>query len=299
MLCLALACGPAAGAATLDAPPALQARLGVATTVLKAQTRKAQVDAFAKVLDPGPLAQLNSDLLTAVAAAKASSAEAARSQALHAAGGSVAAKDAEAAQAQARSDRLKVELLRQRVGLEWGPGIARLSDAQRERLVEGLSAGRLALVHVDTPSNAGQAGAHQVKIDVGTDSVSGVVLGPARAAEPRLQSSGLIVEVSGASAILLSVGLTQSAHIESGSPQSGVILPRGALVRYQGATWAYVVVAPGRFERRLAPDGQAVDDGLFVTSGFKPGEAVASSGVSGLFAADLAQTRAQAPARKR
>jgi hypothetical protein len=294
-LCLALACAAPAAAAALDVTPALQARLGVTTTVLKAQTRKAQVDAFAKVLDPGPLAQLNSDLLTAVAAAKASSAEAARSQALHAAGGSVAAKDAEAAQAQARSDRLKVELLRQRVGLEWGPGIARLSDAQRERLVEGLSAGRLALVHVDTPSNAGQAGAHQVKIDVGTDSVSGVVLGPARAAEPRLQSSGLIVEVSGASAILLSVGLTQSAHIESGSPQSGVILPRGALVRYQGATWAYVVVGPGRFERRLAPDGQAVDDGLFVASGFKPGEAVASTGVSGLFAADLAR----APARTR
>ena len=288
-LCLALACAAPAAAAALDVPPALQARLGVTTTVLKAQTRKAQVDAFAKVLDPGPLAQLNSDLLTAVAAAKASSAEAARSLALHAAGGSVAAKDAEAAQAQARSDRLKVELLRQRVGLEWGPGIARLSDAQRERLVDGLSAGRLALVHVDTPSNAGQAGAHQVKIDVGTDSVSGVVLGPARAAEPRLQSSGLIVEVSGPSAILLSVGLTQSAHIESGSPQSGVILPRGALVRYQGATWAYVVVGPGRFERRLAPDGQAVDDGLFVASGFRPGEAVASTGVSGLFAADLAQ----------
>ena len=274
--------------------PDVQARLGVATTALAATKRKSQIDAFAKVLDPGPLAQLDSDLSTAVAAAVASTAEAKRSKALNLAGGTVSAKDAEAAEAQAKADALKVVFLRRRLGLEWGSGIARLSDHRREALIRELAAGKAALVHVDTPSNEGQAGAHTVKVDVGSDSVPGTVLGPARAAEPRLQSSGLIVEVTGPSAILLSVGLTQSAHIDSGDPQTGVIVPQTALIRYQGSTWAYVKRSADHFERRLLVDGAPAEKGLFVASGFTPGDQVATSGAAQLFAMELAQSQPQA-----
>ncbi|HEY2661767.1 MAG TPA: hypothetical protein VGI79_18745 [Caulobacteraceae bacterium] len=280
----------AASGGWVSAPAEVRQRLGVKTASLSPEKRKSQIDAFAKVLDPGPLAQLDSDLLTAVAAAKASKAEAARSKALNAAGGTVSAKDAEAVEAQARSDALHAALLRHRLGLEWGSGIARLSDSKREQLVRALAAGTAALVHVDTPSNAGQAGAKTVDIDVGSDSAHGIVLGPARAAEPRLQSSGLIVEVSGPLAILLSVGLTQSAHIDTGSPETGVVLPRGALIRYQGSVWAYVARPGDRFERRLVADGVPEKDGLFVPAGFTAGEAVVTDGAAGLFAAELGQT---------
>ena len=58
-------------------------------------------------------------------------------------------------------------MLRHRLGLEWGPGVARMSDAARARLVRGLVAGTVALVHVDTHNNDGQAGARFVKVDVG------------------------------------------------------------------------------------------------------------------------------------
>ena len=150
-------------------------------------------------------------------------------------------------------------------------------------------AGKAALVHVDSPSNAGQAGARTVRVDVGDGSVSGRVLGPARQAEPRLQSSGLIVEVSGPSAILLSIGLTQSAHIASGSPQVGVAVPRAAIIRYQGSVWAFVDRGGGRFERRLVQDPIPEDAGLFVAQGFSPGERVVVSGAGGLFAAELSQ----------
>lgn len=270
---------------------AQQQTLGIRTERPLAGQHRAQVDAFAKVLDPGPLAQLNSDLLTAIATAEASRAEAARARTLSATGGALAKKDAEAAEAQARSDALKVDLLRQRLGLEWGPGVARLTPARRQALVNALSSGASALVHVDTPSNVGQAGARTVKIDVGSNSVTGVVLGPARAAEPRLQSSGLIVQVTGRSAILLSVGLTQSAHIDTADAQSGVVIKRESLVRYEGALWAYVRLAPDRFERRLLEDGVAEEGGYFVAKGFTPHDEVAVSGVAGLFAADLAALR--------
>lgn len=284
-VCLAVGVSPSQ-AATVQMNPAMQRELGIATQRLTLAHRAAELDAFAKVLDPEPLVQLDSDLATAEAAAVASRAEAERSRALHAAGGGVAAKDMEAAVAQARSDALKVAILRRRLGLEWGPGVARMSTAARARLVRGLAAGSIALVHVDTHNNEGQAGARFVKVDIGDGSARGAVLGPARAAEPRLQSSGLVVEVTGPSAILLSVGLTQSAHIETKSPQTGVVVPRAGIIRFQGSDWAYVRTRPGVFERRLLASPIPETDGFFVTQGLAAGDDVVAQGAASLFTAE-------------
>ena len=161
-----------------------------------------------------------------------------------------------------------------------------MSDARLDRLVVDLAAGRAALVHVDTHNNDGQAGARNVRIDVGQASVRGAVLGPARAAEARLQSSGLIVEVTGQSAILMSVGLTQSAHIETRAPLTGVIAPREALIRFRGAAWVYVRTQDGAFERRLVMDPLPESGGLFVAQGLSPGQAVVVGGAAALFAAE-------------
>ena len=269
-----------------DVSADVQRRLGVAAKPLEAVRHTSKTDAFAKVLDPEPLVQLESDLATAEAAAAASGAEARRAKALQASGAAMAAKDAEAAIAQAQSDALHVTFLRQRVDLEWGPGVARMSAAQRRRLVEGLTKGAIALVHVDTHNNEGQDGARRVEISVGPGTVPGIVLGPTRAAEPRLQSSGLLVEVQGPSAILLSVGLTQSAEIDSPTAESGVNLPRSAIVRIDGADWAYVRRTGSNFERRAVDQPEIGDDGYFVASGFAPGEQVVVQGAAALVAAE-------------
>jgi hypothetical protein len=285
MLCLTVAAPPAL-AAGVQMSPALQQQLGIATQKLKSTQQAADIDAFAKVLDPEPLVQLDSDLRTAESAAVASRAEAERSKALHSADGGVASKDLEAAVAQAQSDALKVEMLRNRVGLEWGPGVAHMSAAARERLVKGVVAGKIALVHVDTHNNDGQAGAKFVKVDIGDDSVRGPVLGPARTAESRLQSSGLIVEISGPSAILLSVGLTNSAHIESSSPQTGFVAPLASIIRYRGLDWVYVRTGPGSFERRMLESPVPAADGFFVTKGLADGDEVVTKGAAALFTAE-------------
>lgn len=282
-----LAATPAGAAVVV--PPAAQQRMGLAFVRLEVRKHAVKVDAFAKVLDPEPLVQLESDLRTAMAAAEASHAEAQRSRALNSAGGGVASKDMEAAVSQARQDALKVDMLRRRLSLEWGPGVARLNDARRAALIRALTAGKAALVHVDTHNDVGQDGARHVDVDIGDGSMPGLVLGPARAAEPRLQSSGLIVEVTGAKAVLLSVGLTQSAHIAQADSTSGVILPRSAIVRYRGAAWVYVHTAPGRFERRLVDAPTPEDGGFFVTHGFTTGDEVVSEGAVELFTAEQGQ----------
>ena len=290
-LALAAAAAPALAGPLVDAPPQLQRRLGIQTLTLTAQRRSAEVAAFAKVLDPGPLAALESDLDTAIAAADASAAEARRARALSPGNAAMSAKDAEAAISQARQDATKVAFLRRRVGLEWGPGLQRLSDARRQALVQALSRGRAALVQVDTPGSQGQSGARSVEIDIGSGSVRAPVLGPSRTAEGRLQSSGLIAMVTGPQAILFSVGLTQSARIEQASSQMGVLLPRAALIRHLGSDWAYVLTGPGRFERRLAQDPIPEKDGDFVAQGFHAGEVVAVGGVAALFAAEQGGAR--------
>ena len=271
----------------------VQRRLGIMTEPLSSVKRKTQIAGFAKVLDPGPLAQLCSDLFAAEAVAAASSAESKRAIALHAADSNISAKDTEAAVAQAEADESKRLLLRQRLGLEWGPGITRLSDTKLRELVRTLTKGAAALVHVDTPSNEGQQDARTVDIDIGTDSVKGVVLGPARVAEPRLSSSGLLVEVSGPSSVLLSVGLTLSAHIDTSTPVKGSLLPREALVRFRGSTWVYLKTGADRFERRLVQNGIPEDGGLFVAQGFAANEQIVVGGSSMLFAVEQSQASMQ------
>ena len=130
MLCLTVAAPPAL-AAGVQMSPALQQQLGIATQKLKSTQQAADIDAFAKVLDPEPLVQLDSDLRTAESAAVASRAEAERSKALHSADGGVASKDLEAAVAQAQSDALpRVEDAAQRGRPRMGP---RRRAHERER----------------------------------------------------------------------------------------------------------------------------------------------------------------------
>jgi hypothetical protein len=272
---------------TLD--PQAQARFGVRTQALKSERRSAQIDAFAKVLDPGPLAQLETDLEAAQASAAASAAEARRATALNASGSAVSSKDAEAAKAQASNDAVHLQQLRQRIGLEWGPGMQRLTDARRRELIRALSDGQAALVHIDTPSNQGQAQARSVEIDIGDGQAHGELLGPARAAEPRLQSSGLIAVVRGKSAVLLSNGLIQSAHINTPASSPGVVIPRSAVIRFNGSDWAYVRHGAQGFERRRLDNPTPGEAGLFVTKGFLPGDELVVQGAAELFGAEQNQ----------
>ena len=279
----------AATAVKLD--PAAQKRIGVATVPLAASRRAASATGFARVLDVTPLATLDADLASAAAAAAASSAEAARTKALAAADATVSRKTAEAARAQAQADAVKLTLLRRRVALEWGPAF--VSDARRARLIADVAAGRAALVRIDAAVNL--AAVRSVRLDLGPQGqASAAVLGPARAADPRLQTAGLIGLVSGPKAALLSIGATASAMFDQSGPASGVVLPRSALIRTAGQTFAYVRKGGDQFERRVVIGGTVQPDGLFVAGGFAPGEPVVVSGAAALLAAETAPSKTEA-----
>jgi hypothetical protein len=291
----AFACRTPARAAVVLSP-SQQRRLGVEVEVLTAQRGQAKVNAFAKVLDTGPLAQLESDLESQEAAAAASSAEARRAQSLAKGDHGVSVKDMEAAIAQSKADQSKLTLLHRQLGLQWGPGIAGLPPARRQALVVAFSKGQAALVQLDTPDSAGQRGVTAAEVDIADQTVRATIIGPSRNAEPRLQSSGLLAVITGPPAILFSNGLTQSARLAQPGGQVGVVLPKSAILRFEGSDWAYVRSGAG-FERRLIQDPQPQADGYFVGHGLRPGEAVAVKGVAALFAAERSPSTAGPPDR--
>lgn len=264
-----------------------QRKLGVATQPLPAAHHSGSVTGFARVLDPVPLATLDSDVATVAAAVQASRAEAARTRGLAAADATVSAKVAEAAAAQARADEARLMLLRRRLGLEWGPAFMAMGEGRRSALVGQLASGRAALVRIDAAT--GLVGVKTATVDLGPGGkVTAQILGPARSGDPRLLSTGLIGLVSGPAAARLGSGLSVPVLIPTGGGGDGVLIPRSALIRAGGATFAYVRQDATHFERRAVHGGAAEPGGLFAAGGFQPGDAVVTSGAAALYAAETA-----------
>jgi hypothetical protein len=252
---------------------------------LTAQSADA-VNGFATVMDPAPLLQLLSDIDAAKAALTASSAEATRTQAL-AKDATVSSKTAEAARAQAQADQAKLNLLKQRLGMEWGPYFAGLSDTALSQLAHDIAASQAALVRVDTPSGQGLKTAATATLDLGAlGSAQARVAGVARTADQRLQSPGLITIVTGSQAAYLSNGLTMNAKLYSGGSAGGLLIPNAALLRQDGHVYAYVRIAATSFARREVVRTKVTLEGLIVQDGFQPGDAVVVQGASALLAAE-------------
>jgi hypothetical protein len=275
----------AIGSVSVDA--ATQQRLGIVAIALVASQHQARLTGFARVLDPGPLLQLDSDLAAAVAAADASRAEAERARALNQADAALSTKAAEAAEAQARADSAKVTLLRRRLGVEWGPTFLRVSDAGRARLIAALSSGGAALLRID--ATAIPPGLQRATVDLGpAGTAEARILGPARTSDVRLQSAGLLAEVDGPKALSLPVGFAAPATLRAPTVQAGVMLPRSALYRTGGRTTVFIRKGATIFEQRSVEGGVTDAAGLFAPRGFQPGETVVVQGVTALAAAGQA-----------
>ena len=66
-----------------------------------------------------------------------------------------------------------------------------------------------------------------------------------------------------------------------------MLIPRGALVRYEGRSFVYLKRADG-FERAPVDGASPQAGGLFVARGFAPGQAVAVEGAAALLTAETA-----------
>ena len=276
---------PAAGATDLDA--AAQSRLGLRLATLANGELPSTTHAVADVLDPVPLAKAVDELAAAQAAADASRAEAARTRALLAANGNASRKALEAAQAQAIADTTRLREARIVLRTTWGDDLADMQAAQRDRLVDALVRGSLVLLRAEPlgrPNASLKVHAASLQMPRG-DQVPAQVLGQLPRSTSGLAAGWLLQAPAGT--LVPGMVLTAQLMGETGAVR-GVLLPREAIVRWNGLDWAYVVAGANRFERRAVQPRAMTPAGWLVGAPFKAGERVVVQGAEALIAVDAA-----------
>ncbi len=264
--------------------PGFLARLGVKTAAVTATIASQMTDGFARGLDAGPLAAIVAETDAARAAAGASLAEAARLETLYRQDVSASRRSVESARAQAQADAARIRLAEQRVGLEFGSGLSRLGPAAVRQLVSEIANGQAALIRIDIPG-AMLAPGSMIEIGEPGSAMAVRVLGPAATADARLQSAGVLAIVRGPLAHQAQAGRVLAARAVTGAVSSGILVPRDAIVRFQGRMWVFRKNGKA-FERVALDDPQSSPLGWIVRSGLKNGDVIAVSGATGLLALD-------------
>jgi hypothetical protein len=270
-------------AITVDA--AAQTRFGIAITTLKSVAAPTGSPTTARVLDPGSLLQLDSELSAAAASLVASRAEAERTRTLFAQDRTASARAVEAANAQEQADLQRVTGAQRRLALEWGGALAELPTNRRAALLNDLAHARAELIRVELPANTPvPKPGSTIDVRGASDSaLTATVLGTLPLADSRLQTRGVLAELKGAAANL-PIGQMLTAEIPAvvASAAAGVVLPRSALLRRDSHVWAYVQTAPTTFVRREVRNYHPVLAGWFVADGFAGGDRIVASGAAAL-----------------
>jgi hypothetical protein len=286
---------PATMSAPVSISPEDQTRMGVKVEALATRTISDAVPAYIRAVDIGPLLALNADLLTARAAHAMSASEYARLSKLASQDQSASAQSVEAARAAALGDEAKVSLLARRLAFEWSPALVAQIASGDTSLIEALASGEAALIRADAPQRpdgiVGEIAADVVREEA---PIVAAPLGLSGAADPRMQTVGLYAVVRGAGAAALRPGKVFNGYIRTPESISGVVIPRSAIVRLDGASWAYVQTGEGVFARREILGARRIEDGWFVEEGFSDGEKIVVAGAESVVAVERADESAEA-----
>jgi hypothetical protein len=254
------------GNAVITISDEMQGDMGVKVANPVAMQLHPEKKGYGRVLDPAPLSALMSELALAENAIMSSSNELARLKVLLAQG-NTSARVFQAAEATVLRDQLAVRGIKERLVLAWGKAVAARPDLLA--FAQSLSSMETTLVRVDLPVGDNLESPGPTRIF----SLSGKVadaefLGLPTSVDPQMQGRGFVFLVRQAS--WLSPGQAVLAQIEvPGEPISGVVVPRDAVVRTEGAGWVYVLDSHSAeaFTRTEIPLDRPTEAGWFVAKG--------------------------------
>jgi hypothetical protein len=261
--------------------------LGIEVAKLEPFQMSPELKAYGRVLDPAPLAALMTELAAAQAAQAASSSELARLKTLEAQG-NASARAMQTAQATAVRDQVAVESIRERITLAWGKAVADQNDLPA--FARLLASQEAALVRIDLPvGEALKEPPASARIDtLAGQSAEARYVGPATSVDPDVQGQAFIFLLK-PNALRLAPGQSVVGYVGIlGAPVSGVIIPRDAIVRAEGAGWVYVLNSAGDAltRVRIALD-RAVGSGWFVNKSVTATDSVAVTGVQQLLSFEV------------
>lgn len=267
----------------LHLPPAKREAAGLVLAKPTAATLAPEVEAYGRVIDPAPFVALLAERETAQAALAASQKELARTQILFQQGGNASAQAVETAEANVGRDRAALSSARLRLLAGWGKDVAAQADDLRNALEQGATLARLDVLPGSDP--VGGLKSVSVRLAGAQETAEAEVLGIAPVADPQVQGRGLLVLLRRST---LSVGAALRATLPGiGSNAPALVVPRGAIVYFQGSAWAYVLGEKDTLERKLVTLGRTVPQGIAIVSGIDADDQVVTTGAEQLLAAEL------------
>jgi hypothetical protein len=264
-----------------------QGDAGIVVTNAPAGQWSPELRGYGRVLDPAPLASMVNELSSAQAAYAASSRDYERLKALSEQS-NASARALENARAASLRDQLAIQSLHDRLDLLWGNVLAGQNDLAA--FIQTLITRDRVLLRVDLPAGQTLDGprAEARVVTLSGRMTEAKFLGPAPATDPQLQGQGFILSIQ-PNALSLAFGQAVSGYLKvPGEPVKGVIVPREAVVRTQGAAWVYVMNAGGEsFTRREISLDRPAERGWFVSSGITPRDYLVDVGAQTLLSEEL------------
>ena len=264
-----------------------QGDLGILVKRLAPFQMSPEQKGYGRMLDPAPLAALVTELASAHAAYSASSSELARLKTLEGQG-NASTRALQTAAAATLRDQLTVRSASERLTLSWGKAVADQKDLPA--FAESLTSLEAALVRIDLPvgetMTAPPIGARIATLS--GQSAEAEYLEPAASVDPQTQGRGFIFLLKPNSPRLTS-GESVVGYIRTpGEPLAGIIIPREAVVRTEGAGWVYVLNSAGdAFTRVEVALDHPTEAGWFVTKGSSAGQYVVVTGAQQLLSIEL------------
>lgn len=277
---------PAAGR-IIALTPADVTRLGIGVIPLKPARYTPRVHGYGVVSDLTALAQTDSAVETAQAAARQSHADVERARALFAQGGAVSKQSLDAAEKQAATDQTGLLLAQRQEVVQFGPQLPWRGDHADASILRDLTSGRVVLVRATFPLDSITAARPS---EISVTHLSGQQ-DPAGWTSKHLWNAPADPTIPGRSffALISKSDLQAGEHVLVYSPigptVDGVQIPSDAIVLSEEKTWCYLQIAPGSFQRVQIDLSHPLGSGYFVKA--KPGVSVVVRGSGLLLAREL------------
>jgi hypothetical protein len=276
------ALGPAKPGVTLDAGQ--QERLGIRTEWPAAAQWQPGMEATGRAANPLTFAAAVADLETARAAATASQADLERTRTL-AAQDNASPRVLEAAQAAAARDALAVAAAQAKFAADWGLRLA--GQTNLTEVAARLRTNDYSLIKVFLPvgvfPNPPPDRATVYSFGAGSEAVAAEYADDLHI-DPTTQVQTLLF--SAAAKVPAEMAVT--VHLKTaGEPEGGVVVPAGAVVRYEGQGWVYVQADTNQFVRVAVPLDRLLTNGWFVGADVSATNRMVVDGAQAVLSAEL------------
>jgi hypothetical protein len=270
-----------------------QEHIGLKTAPLQAAQLRPEIKAYGQVLDPTPYATLLIDNLSAQAALQASSNEYHRVKTLYAQEQNVSARALETAEATMKRDSLLLAAAKTKLSLALGESVS--SQTNLPAFVESLVSLKHGLVRIDIPVGeslpAAPAAARITTLGGDERPMAARFLGVAPLASAQTQGQGFLflAEANPPAPGTAIIGWLQ----KRGDLQSGVLVPRAAILRHAGEGFVYVQTSDDTFQRKPINLDRPLENGFFLGEGLSTNERVVIAGAQLLLSAELNVSEAE------